>query len=119
MIVCMATIPIPKNAAADSIPAIASRRSELMELCRQFHIRRLELFGSALSGSFDAGRSDFDFLVEFEPLPEGSYATAFFGFKEALEQLFGSPVDLVVPSAIRNPYFRQSVEKAKALLYAA
>ena len=29
------------------------------------------------------------------------------------------PVDLVVASAIKNPYFRQSVEQTKALLYAA
>jgi predicted nucleotidyltransferase len=41
------------------------------------------------------------------------------GFKEALEQLFGRSVDLVVPSAIRNPYFLESVERGKALLYAA
>jgi hypothetical protein len=57
--------------------------------------------------------------VEFEALPAAAYATAFLGFKEALEQLFGRPVDLVVASAIRNPYFRQSVEQGKALLYAA
>ncbi len=63
--------------------------------------------------------SDLDFLVEFEPLPAGEYSTAFFAFKEAMERLFGLPVDLVVPSAIRNPYFRQSVEQSKALLYAA
>jgi len=37
----------------------------------------------------------------------------------SLEQLLGRPVDLVVASAIKNPYFRQSVEQTKALLYAA
>jgi hypothetical protein len=57
--------------------------------------------------------------VEFQPLQPGDYATAFFGFKEALERLFGRPVDLVVASAIRNPYFRRSIEQSKALLYAA
>jgi uncharacterized protein len=99
--------------------AISAHQSELVNLCREFHVQRLELFGSALSSGFDPERSDFDFLVEFEPLPAGGYATAFFGFKEALERLFARPVDLVVPSAIRNPYFRQSVEQGKALLYAA
>ncbi|MFZ0304690.1 MAG: nucleotidyltransferase domain-containing protein [Terracidiphilus sp.] len=88
-------------------------------LCRQFHVQRLELFGSALSGTFDSSHSDFDFLADFAPLAPGEYATAFFGFKDALEQLFGRPVDLVVPSAIRNPYFRRSIEQSKALLYAA
>jgi uncharacterized protein len=98
---------------------IAEHRAELIQLCRQFHIRQLELFGSALSDDYDPERSDLDFLVEFEAMPDGGYAAAFFGFKESLEQLFGRPVDLVVGSAIRNPYFRQSLEQSKALLYAA
>jgi predicted nucleotidyltransferase len=78
-----------------------------------------ETLASAVGGGFNSEFSDLDFLVEFESLPEGGYADAFFGFKQALEGLFGIPVDLVVPSAIRNPYFRQSVEKCKALIYAA
>ncbi len=98
---------------------IAENRAELIALCRQFHVRRLELFGSALGDAYDPERSDLDFLVEFEAMPDGGYATAFFGFKESLEQLFARPVDLVVGSAIRNPYFRQSIEQSKALVYAA
>lgn len=96
-----------------------ARRSEMLELCRKFHVRRLEIFGSALNGGFDPEHSDLDLLVEFEPLAAGDYANAFFRFKEALEILFGRPVDLIVPSAIRNPYFRQSIEQSKTLLYAA
>jgi predicted nucleotidyltransferase len=38
---------------------------------------------------------------------------------ESLEQLFGQPIDLVVDSAIKNPYFRESVERNKALVYAS
>jgi predicted nucleotidyltransferase len=38
---------------------------------------------------------------------------------ESLEQLFGRPVDLVVESAIKNPYFRQAIEPTRVLLYAA
>ena len=48
-----------------------------------------------------------------------AYVDAFFGLKEGYEQLFGRPVDLVSAASIRNPYFRQSVERTKALLYAA
>ena len=101
------------------IPVIAVHQTEVEKLCREFHVQRLDLFGSALNDSFDSQRSDLDFLVEFDPLPPGGYASSFFGLKDALEQLFGRPVDLVVASAIRNPYFRQSVEQNKALLYAA
>ncbi len=115
----MATSQIPKSDAASGLRVVAARHFELSKLCREFHILRLELFGSTLSSAFDPEHSDLDFLVEFRPLQPGDYATAFFGFKEALEQLFGRSVDLVVASAIRNPYFRRSIEQSKALLYAA
>jgi predicted nucleotidyltransferase len=39
--------------------------------------------------------------------------------KEALEQLFQRPVDLVEVKAIKNPYFRQAVEQEKVLVYGA
>jgi hypothetical protein len=57
--------------------------------------------------------------VEFGPLPLGGYADAYFGLLESLEELFGRPVDLVVPSAIRNPYFLKAIEGTRTLLYAA
>lgn len=101
------------------IADISLHREELRDLCRRFHVRRLEVFGSAARGDFDPTRSDIDLLVEFEPLQPGAYVDAFFGLKEGLEKLFGRPVDLVSAASIRNPYFRQSVERTKALLYAA
>ena len=101
------------------IADILSRRDELREVCHRFHVRRLELFGSGARDDFDPARSDLDFLVEFQPVPPGAYADAFFGLKESLEQLFGRPVDLVAAAAIRNPYLRESVDRAKTLLYAA
>jgi predicted nucleotidyltransferase len=101
------------------IADISSHREELRELCRRFRVRRLDLFGSALGEDFDPTRSDLDFLVEFGPAPPGAYADAFFGLRESLAELFGRPVDLVAASAVRNPYFRESVEGDKVLLYAA
>lgn len=98
---------------------VAQHRAELEALCRRFRVRRLELFGSAATGMDRPGESDLDFLVEFEPLPTGGYADTYFGLLEALEALFGRAVDLVIPSTIKNPYFRQSVERTKTLLYAA
>jgi len=97
---------------------IEQHREQLTELCRQYHVRRLALFGSALREDFDPERSDFDFLVEFEPLPASTYADAYFDLMEALQRLLGHPVDLVVESAITNPYFRESIAHSQALLYA-
>lgn len=101
------------------IEAIEQRRAELEDLCRRYRVARLELFGSAATGDFRKGRSDLDFLVDFEsPLVPG-YADRYFGFLESLERLFGEPIDLVIAAAIRNPYFRESVDRTKVLLYAA
>lgn len=94
-------------------------RAELEALCRWHHVRRLDLFGSAATDRYKPGESDLDFLVEFQSLPAGTYADTYFGLLETLQRLFDSPVDLVVASAIRNLYFRRSVDRTKALLYAA
>lgn len=100
-------------------PDIERNLDTIEELCRRFHVRKLDLFGSAATGESRSGKSDFDFLVEFAALPPGTYADAYFGLLEALTELLGRPVDLVVSSAIRNPYFLQQVEKTKTPLYAA
>jgi predicted nucleotidyltransferase len=102
------------------IAEISSHREELRELCRRFHVRRLDLFGSATGDDFDAERSDLDFLVEFDPhAPEALSSRTFFGLKEALEALFGRSVDLVEPSAILNPYFKESVERCRESVFEA
>ncbi|HEX9763745.1 MAG TPA: nucleotidyltransferase domain-containing protein [Candidatus Acidoferrales bacterium] len=94
-------------------------RAQLEALCRSYGVRRLEVFGSAAAGLARAEEGDLDFLVEFQPFPPGGYADAYFGLLEALETLCGKPVDLVVTSAIRNPFFLQSVARTRTLLYAA
>ncbi len=98
---------------------IETHREELTRLCRQFQVRRLELFGSAAGERFDATRSDLDFLVDLLPMPPGAHARAYFGLLEALQDLFQRHIDLVEIGAIRNPYFQASVDRTRVLLYAA
>jgi predicted nucleotidyltransferase len=98
---------------------VSSKQAGLDAFCRQFGVKRLELFGSASDGRFDSEGSDLDFLVVFDPSVRGSRADRYFGLFEALESLFSRPVDLVELEAIRNPYFRESIERSRTLLYAA
>lgn len=100
-------------------PEFEQHRAALEALCRRYSVRRLELFGSTAKGQDRPGESDLDFLVEFGPLPTGGYADAYFGLLESLQDLFGRPVELVIPSAIRNPYFLEAIEGSRMLLYAA
>jgi predicted nucleotidyltransferase len=75
--------------------AVSMKRDTLADLCRRFHVRRLEVFGSAARGTdFDADRSDADLLIEFEPDAEPDVAS-FLDLKDALEQVLGRRVDLV------------------------
>ena len=102
------------------ISLIENNREALEDLCAKFQVSRLELFGSALTGrNFDTEHSDLDFLVEFLPLKPGEYADTYFGLLEAIESLFNRHVDLVMIRAIKNPYFLESINKNRKVLYAA
>lgn len=101
------------------IELIKQHRQELESLCRQYHVERLEVFGSATTDAFDDQRSDLDFLVEFLPLNEGQYADTYFDLLFALQELFGRSVDLVMPESIKNPYFLQAINQHREVLYAA
>lgn len=98
---------------------VEEKREELSLLCDEYHVQRLELFGSAAGGDFDARTSDLDFLVEFLPLDEGEHFDTYFGLLEALQDLFQRPVDLVMTRAIKNPFFLESVNRSRTLVYAA
>lgn len=98
---------------------IESKRNQLAAVCRPFGVRRLEVFGSAARGDFDETRSDIDFLVEFDSAPQLGTLKAYFGLKDALEALFGRPVDLVSRGAVENPYVGASIDQDRKLLYAS
>jgi predicted nucleotidyltransferase len=102
------------------IADIANYREELRDLCRRFHVRRLDVFGSAARGDFDPARSDLDFLVEFDSgAPEALSLKTYLGLKDALETLFGRKVDLVEPGAMRNPYLKADIERSREPVFAA
>lgn len=90
----------------------------IADICRRYHIRRLEVFGSAARGKdFELARSDADFLVEFSPGAHAGLAE-FFGAKSELEALLGRGVDLVELDAVRNPYILASINRCRELVYA-
>ncbi len=98
---------------------VEEHRAEVEQLCRQYRVRRLDVFGSAVRGGFDTEKSDLDFLVDFEPPPPGEYRRTYFGLLNGLRALFDRKIDLVEDSAIKNPYFRESVDATRELLYGA
>lgn len=100
-------------------PDFGAASAELERLCARFGVRRLELFGSAATGPFDPARSDIDFLVDLGAVEGMTPFAQYFGLKESLEALFGRAVDLVMAGANTNPWFIESVNRTRQLIYAA
>jgi uncharacterized protein len=101
------------------IALLEHHRKDIDALCHRYCVARLEVFGSAATGSFDPSTSDLDFLVEFQSdSPMGPFRQ-YFDFLAELKNLLGREVDLVEASAMRNPYFIRSVNRSRELLYAA
>ena len=100
------------------VKLIEDKREELSQLCRKYKIKRLELFGSAADEpQFDPETSDLDFLVEFPPSEDRNYLRDYIGLLEDLQNLFNRRVDLVEDQQFRNPYFRESVNETRTLIY--
>ncbi|MGH2447711.1 MAG: nucleotidyltransferase family protein [Chloroflexota bacterium] len=101
------------------ISAVISRRDEIAQLCRNFHVRRLDLFGSAARGDdFEPEHSDLDLLVSYLPDRAPDFA-AYLALSDALTDLLGWPVDLVIAEAMENPFVRAGIERTRQPLYAA
>lgn len=95
------------------VQLIEDKRDQLIDLCRAFRVARLDVFGSAAQGTFRPESSDLDFIARFEGTRDPDYAERFYRFAEALEVLFGRPVDVLTERMIRNPYFRATVEETR------
>ncbi len=94
------------------------QHKKLVDACKRFGIRELYAFGSLASGNLKP-ESDVDFLVDFQREGFAGSFDQYMDFKSELEMIMGRPVDLVSRKKIRNPLFRDEVEKNKAFIYAA
>jgi|SRR5690606_17021789 len=97
---------------------IKNHIEELQRLCETYDVKTMYVFGSACTDNFTEG-SDIDILISFKDIPFDKYTDNYFDIHFKLEELFGRKVDLVTEKSLSNPYFIQSVEETKQLLYAA
>lgn len=89
---------------------------KIIALCKKHKVKKLFAFGSVLTNRF-TDKSDIDLLVDFNKAEVDDYFTNYFDLKYALEALLGRDVDLIEDQAIRNPYFKESVDTTKIQLY--
>lgn len=97
---------------------VEKNKEKLQRLCERYDIKTMYLFGSATSSEFKDS-SDIDILISFQEIPFDKYTDNYFELHEELEKFFNRKVDLLTERSLSNPYFIQSVEKTKQLLYAA
>jgi hypothetical protein len=88
----------------------------IAKLCESHKVNHLYVFGSILTNKFSEN-SDIDLIVTFKEIELLRYADNYFDFKFSLEDILKRPVDLLEEKAIRNPYFKQSIDKQKKLIY--
>lgn len=97
---------------------LVDKQEKLKTLCKTHSVQFIYVFGSASTGDTHSD-SDIDFLVSFKPLDPEEYTENYYNLHIALENLFGVKVDLITDKSLSNPYFIESVEESKKLLYAA
>lgn len=96
-------------------PEIHLKKEEIAVYCKQHHIAKLAVFGSALRDDFTQ-ESDVDFLAVFEKGKEpGLIALA--GMENELSEMVGRKADLRTPEDL-SPRFREKVIASAEIQYA-
>lgn len=101
------------------IQLVESKIESIRAICKSNKVAELYLFGSAAKDDF-TDSSDLDFAVVFDrsltPLEHGD---SFFALKDDLENLFKCEVDLLSYRVVKNPIFKEELDRTKLPLYAA
>ena len=100
------------------LPFIEAQRAAIAELCRRFHVRRLDVFGSAARGTdFDPSRSDVDLLVSYHP---GRIHREFRPRISLYSECSVRPVLAIrsissCQARYENPFIRAGIERSQAI----
>lgn len=97
---------------------IKDKLKDLKKLCQDYHIKTMHLFGSVCTDKFN-DESDIDLLISFKDISIDKYTDNYFELHYKLEKLFNRKIDLLTENSLSNPYFIESIEETKQLLYAA
>lgn len=97
-------------------PLISDNIDKIRTLCLAHNVKTLFAFGSVCTEKFNDS-SDIDLLISFNSMDYGDYADTYFELADKFENLFRRRVDLVTDKSLSNPYFINSVNQTKTLLY--
>ena len=96
--------------------ALAVLIEKINVLCSKYNVKSLSIFGSVCAKDFNE-LSDIDLLISFNKMNHGDYADNFFIIAEKFEQLFKRKVDLITENSLSNPYFIESINNSRKVIY--
>jgi len=101
------------------VPLIEDNITTIRELCKKHHVKSFYLVGSAAKENRFTDESDVDFLYRFrkEDIEETDYADNYFDLLFTLQDILNRKVDLVAEEKMKNPYFIESINRDKQLIY--
>ena len=98
---------------------LEKQKENLKKICRDLKVKRLYAFGSVVSDKFRED-SDIDFLISFaDNISVEEYTNNYFSLHYKLRELFNRDVDIVTERTLSNPYFIESIDETKELIYEA
>lgn len=95
---------------------ISDNLDQIRTVCTDYNVNTLFVFGSVCTDRF-TDSSDIDLLISFNPMDHADYADNYFLIADKFEEIFHRPVDLLTVKSLSNPYFIDSVNQTKKLLY--
>ena len=96
---------------------LKNKKEAIRQICRMYGVKRLYIFGSVVSEKFGKD-SDIDFLISFsDDLSIEDYTNNYFSLHYKLRDLLQREIDLVTERTLSNPYFIESINSSKELIY--
>lgn len=91
---------------------------KIKKICLELHLKRLDLFGSAVTEQFSP-ESDLDIIVEFKRNEITNLFDNYFALKERLQNIFHRPIDIIIEGSVKSPYLKASISQTRKNVYAA
>jgi len=90
----------------------------LANICEENQaIKKLYVFGSALTSRFNEETSDIDMLVETTDILPEEKGEKLMLLWDNLELLFNRKIDLLTENSLRNPILKREIEQTRKLIY--
>lgn len=93
--------------------------AEVFDLCVREKVSKLYAFGSVVDGRYIHGKSDIDFLVEFDKnqLTKQEISRSLLLLWISFQKIFKCDVDLISTDGIRGRYFKKYLSMYKVKVF--